>query len=121
MANKEFRLGVLKLGCIGAAPLLDLLLDERADRDDLQVTAVTSGAKLDPDACATATATLVAAAPDLVVMVSPNAALPGKPASRSSRFLMARRKKRSTARTTRANKSSMCRKTRASSCSPPTR
>tara|TARA_R110002096_G_scaffold32768_11_gene95134 strand:- start:1172 stop:2038 length:867 start_codon:yes stop_codon:yes gene_type:complete len=84
MANKEFRLGVLKLGCIGAAPLLDLLLDERADRDDLQVTAVTSGAKLDPDACATATATLVAAAPDLVVMVSPNAALPGPKQSRAA-------------------------------------
>ncbi|MEN9726995.1 MAG: methylene-5,6,7,8-tetrahydromethanopterin dehydrogenase, partial [Pseudomonadota bacterium] len=34
MADRVFRLGVLKLGCIGAAPLLDLLLDERADRED---------------------------------------------------------------------------------------
>lgn len=84
MANKEFRLGVLKLGCIGAAPLLDLLLDERADRDDLHVTAVTSGAKLDPDACATATAAIVASAPDLIVMVSPNAALPGPKQSRAA-------------------------------------
>ena len=51
MSDRVFKLGVLKLGCIGAAPLLDLLLDERADRDDLETRAVTSGAKLDPAAC----------------------------------------------------------------------
>ncbi len=84
MANKEFKLGVLKLGCIGAAPLLDLLLDERADRDDLQVTAVTSGAKLDPAACAAATAVIIASAPDLLIMVSPNAALPGPKQARAA-------------------------------------
>jgi len=84
MAKNEFRLGVLKLGCIGAAPLLDLLLDERADRDDLQVSSVTSGAKLDPDACATATAAVIASAPDLILLVSPNAALPGPKQSRAA-------------------------------------
>jgi len=84
MANNEFKLGVLKLGCIGAAPLLDLLLDERADRSDLQVTSVTSGAKLDPGACADATAAIIASAPDLILMVSPNAALPGPKKSRAA-------------------------------------
>ena len=44
MSNNVFKLGVLKLGCIGAAPLLDLLLDERADREDLDVRGFTSGA-----------------------------------------------------------------------------
>lgn len=83
MSGKVFKLGVLKLGCIGAAPLLDLLLDERADREDLDVRAFTSGAKLDPEACADATASVVAYAPDLVLMVSPNATLPGPEASRT--------------------------------------
>ena len=77
MAEGTFKLGVLKLGCIGAAPLLDLLLDERADRDDLEVRAWTCGAKLDPASCEPPTADLVAWKPQLALLVSPNAALPG--------------------------------------------
>lgn len=72
-----FNLGVLKLGCIGAAPLLDLLLDERADREDLAVRAFTSGAKLDADACAAPAREVIAYRPELILLVSPNAALPG--------------------------------------------
>ncbi|MHA1638047.1 MAG: F420-dependent methylenetetrahydromethanopterin dehydrogenase, partial [Candidatus Thorarchaeota archaeon] len=41
--SKECRIGILKLGCIGAAPLLDLLLDERAERKDIDVVTVGSG------------------------------------------------------------------------------
>jgi methylenetetrahydromethanopterin dehydrogenase len=52
MANEVLRLGVLKRGCIGAASLLDLLLDERADREDIDIRGFTSGAKLDQHACA---------------------------------------------------------------------
>lgn len=77
MTDTMFKLGVLKLGCIGAAPLLDLLLDERADREDLAVRACTSGSKLDLAACEAPTREIVAAAPQLVLLVSPNAALPG--------------------------------------------
>lgn len=77
MADRIFRLGVLKLGCIGAAPLLDLLLDERADREDLEVRAFTCGAKLDPASCQPPTEALLSYAPDFVLLVSPNAALPG--------------------------------------------
>ena len=84
MSGKVFKLGVLKLGCIGAAPLLDLLLDERADREDLDVRAFTSGAKLDPAACADATASTLEYDPDLILLVSPNAALPGPKTSRAS-------------------------------------
>ncbi len=83
MANNVFKLGVLKLGCIGTAPLLDLLLDERADREDLQVRAFTSGAKLDPEACADPTGSVIECHPDLILMVSPNAALPGPKNSRT--------------------------------------
>ncbi|MGE0484840.1 MAG: F420-dependent methylenetetrahydromethanopterin dehydrogenase [Gammaproteobacteria bacterium] len=84
MADKVFKLAVLKLGCIGAAPLLDLLLDERADRDDLETRAFTSGAKLDPESCAGATADCVAYGADLVLLVSPNAALPGPTQARKA-------------------------------------
>jgi methylenetetrahydromethanopterin dehydrogenase len=84
MTNSTVNLGVLKLGCIGAAPLLDLLLDERADREDLNVRAFTSGAKLDNDSCAETTATAIANKPDLMILVCPNAALPGPKASRKA-------------------------------------
>lgn len=84
MADQIFRLGVLKLGCIGAAPLLDLLLDERADREDLAVRAFTCGAKLDPASCQPPTDAVLAYAPDLIVLVSPNAALPGPQAARKA-------------------------------------
>ncbi len=84
MTGSVFRLGVLKLGCIGAAPLLDLLLDERADREDLEVFAFTSGAKLDDAACAKAVALALESRPDLMLLVSPNAALPGPKAARAA-------------------------------------
>ena len=84
MTNSTVNLGVLKLGCIGAAPLLDLLLDERADREDLNVRAFTSGAKLDKDSCAETTASAIANKPDLMLLVCPNAALPGPKASRKA-------------------------------------
>ncbi|MEM7467594.1 MAG: F420-dependent methylenetetrahydromethanopterin dehydrogenase [Pseudomonadota bacterium] len=84
MSDKKVNLGVLKLGCIGASPLIDLLLDERADRDDLNVRAFTSGAKLDNDSCAETTASIIDAKPDLIVLACPNAALPGPKATRAS-------------------------------------
>lgn len=84
MTKSTVNLGVLKLGCIGAAPLLDLLLDERADREDLNVRAFTSGAKLDNDSCADTTSTAIAGKPDLMILVCPNAALPGPKASRKA-------------------------------------
>jgi methylenetetrahydromethanopterin dehydrogenase len=82
MSQVVFKLGVLKLGCIGAAPLLDLLLDERADREDLEVRAYTCGAKLDAASCADPTREILAYRPQLVLLVSPNASLPGPMNSR---------------------------------------
>ena len=84
MAESVFKLGVLKIGCIGTAPLLDLLLDERADRDDLEVRGFTSGAKLDTESCDAALQSLLAYRPDLALIVSPNAALAGPAAVRKA-------------------------------------
>jgi len=75
--SNESRIGFLKLGCIGAAPLLDLLLDERAERKDIDVVSVGSGAKLDPEPCKAAALKMTEMNVGLVVMVSPNASLPG--------------------------------------------
>jgi len=71
------RIGILKLGCIGAAPLLDLILDERAERKDIAERVVTTGASMDPVNCEEATAKLAEMSPGLVIIVSPNASLPG--------------------------------------------
>jgi methylenetetrahydromethanopterin dehydrogenase len=71
------RIGILKLGCIGAAPLLDLILDERAERKDIAVRVVTTGASMDPAHCEEASAKLAEMNPGLVLIVSPNASLPG--------------------------------------------
>ncbi len=84
MADTVFKLAVLKLGYIGAAPLLDLLPDERADREDLETRAFTSGAKLDPESCAAVAADCAAYGADLVLLVSPNAALPGPTQARKA-------------------------------------
>lgn len=84
MTDRVFKLAVLKLGCIGAAPLLDVLLDERADREDLETRGFTSGAKLEPKACEGPTADCLAYGPDLVLLVSPNAALAGPTGSREA-------------------------------------
>lgn len=73
----------MKLGCIGTAPLLDLILDERAERKDIDVRTVTTGASMIPDSCADAAGSLAEMKPDLIVIVSPNAALPGPMKARS--------------------------------------
>ncbi|MFW9800704.1 MAG: F420-dependent methylenetetrahydromethanopterin dehydrogenase [Candidatus Thorarchaeota archaeon] len=82
MSGDVFKLGVVKFGAIGAAPLLDLIFDERADRKDLEVRVFTSGAKLDEDSCIDATKMVIDYKPQLVLSVSPNAALKGPTRSR---------------------------------------
>lgn len=83
MSDDLYRIGVLKFGCIGAAPLLDLILDERADRKDIEVRAFSSGAKLDENSCVGPTRSIIDYSPHLVLSVSPNAALPGPTKSRT--------------------------------------
>ncbi len=77
MSPEVVKVGVIKLGCVGAAPLLEYLLDERADRNDIKVRVVTSGAKLHEEEAEEVTKALLEFKPDLAIVVSPNAALPG--------------------------------------------
>lgn len=70
------KVGFVKLGNIGTSRIVDLLLDERADREDIDARVLGTGAKLTPES-APDTARLMEWNPDLVVVSSPNAALPG--------------------------------------------
>lgn len=70
------KVGFVKLGNIGTSIIVDLLLDERADREDLDVRVLGTGAKLTTEGAAD-TARLLEWNPDVVVVVTPNAALPG--------------------------------------------
>ncbi len=71
------RVGIVKIGNIGSSPLLDALLDERADREDIEVRVVSTGAKLDPSQAEEAAQKLLELRPALLIAASPNAALPG--------------------------------------------
>lgn len=71
------KVGFVKLGNIGSAPLLEFLLDERAERKDIEVRVVGSGAKLGVQEASEVAERMLEYKPDLAVVVSPNAALPG--------------------------------------------
>ena len=75
--SKNVKIGVLKLGCVGTLPLLDVLLDERADRTDIDVRVVGSGSKLGPQQCKEATELMINLKPDIAVLVGPAQAAPG--------------------------------------------
>lgn len=69
--------GFVKLGNIGSAPLLEFLLDERAEREDIDVRVVSSGAKLGVEQAKEVSRKLLEFNPSLVIVTSPNASLPG--------------------------------------------
>jgi len=76
MAN-IVKIGVFKCGNIGAAPVLELLLDELAEREDIRVRTVTTGSKMNVEDVEEALPKLLEFNPDLIVSISPNAAIPG--------------------------------------------
>ncbi len=75
--REVIKVGFGKLGCIASSPLIEYLLDERADRDDLSVRVVSSGAKMGETDAEDVAKALIEFKPDLAVAVSPNAGLPG--------------------------------------------
>jgi methylenetetrahydromethanopterin dehydrogenase len=71
------KVGVFKCGNIGAAPVLELLLDELAEREDIRVQTVTTGSKMNVEDVEEALPKLLEFNPDLIVSISPNVAIPG--------------------------------------------
>lgn len=71
------KVGVFKCGNIGTAPTLELLLDELAEREDIRVRTVTTGSKMNVEDVEETLPKLLEFNPDLIVSISPNAAIPG--------------------------------------------
>src|SRR5512136_3118832 len=78
------RIGIFKCGNIGTSPLLELLLDELADRKDIKVRTVTTGSKMAQEDVEEALPKMLEFNPDLCVVISPNAALPGPSKARET-------------------------------------
>ena len=77
MSATPFLLGVLKLGNIGTSPLLELLFDERAERENFDAVVIGSGAKMNEEVAERSAKLMIEQKPHLVLIPSPNAALKG--------------------------------------------
>lgn len=76
------KVGVAKLGNIASGVMAELLLDERADREDMQTFMATSGTKLQPEDIDRVVSNMKAWKPDFCIVVSPNGVLPGPAGAR---------------------------------------
>lgn len=85
MIGKQFKkIGIFKCGNIGTSPLLELLLDELADRKDIKVRTVTTGSKMALEDVEEALPKMMEFNSDLYVVISPNTALPGPTKARET-------------------------------------
>ena len=78
------KIGIFKCGNIGTSPCLELILDELADRRDIKVRVVTTGSKMGPDDVEEALPKIFEFNPDMMVIISPNTALPGPAKAREA-------------------------------------
>ncbi len=78
------KVGIAKLGNIASGVMAELLLDERADREDMQTFMATSGTKLEVADVDRVVSTLKAYGPDFCIVVSPNGVLPGPTGAREA-------------------------------------
>ncbi len=69
--SRVIKVGVVKAGCIGTLSLLEFLLDERAERTDIDVRVAGSGAKLGPEQCREAASCMIKQKPNLVLLIGP--------------------------------------------------
>ena len=76
------KVGIAKLGNIASGVMAELLLDERADREDMQTFMATSGTKLQPKDIDCVVSNMKAWMPDFCIVVSPNGLLPGPASAR---------------------------------------
>lgn len=74
-SQKISKVGILKLGNIATSVLLEMLLDERADRLDIDVRTISSGAKLEEKSISDALAIFLKEDFDLSIITTPNASL----------------------------------------------
>jgi methylenetetrahydromethanopterin dehydrogenase len=70
-------IAVAKTGNIGSSTVLELLLDERADRRDIEVRVISSGAKMSKKEADYVSEKVRELKPDLILYTTPNASAPG--------------------------------------------
>ncbi|MGQ9566383.1 MAG: F420-dependent methylenetetrahydromethanopterin dehydrogenase [Candidatus Bathyarchaeales archaeon] len=75
--GQRVKVGVFKCGNIASSPVFELLLDELADRQDVKTRTVTTGSKMGAEDVEEALPKLFEFNPNLLVLICPNAALPG--------------------------------------------
>jgi methylenetetrahydromethanopterin dehydrogenase len=86
MSEQQFKkIGVFKCGNIASSPLFELLLDELADRQDIKTRTVTTGSKMAAEDVEEALPKILEFNPNLLILISPNASLPG-PAKAREKF-----------------------------------
>ena len=66
------KIGIIKIGNIGTSPIIDLILDERADREDIDVRTISSGAKMEEEQVNDILPRINDFNPDIVIFISPN-------------------------------------------------
>lgn len=71
------KISVIKTGNIATSLVLDLLLDERAEREDISVRTFGTGAKMTPQEVSGVVDEAVKFEPDVILYVSPNPGAPG--------------------------------------------
>jgi methylenetetrahydromethanopterin dehydrogenase len=78
----KVKIGVFKCGNVGTAPIFELLLDELAQRKDITVRTVSSGSKMGLEDVHDALPKIFEFDLDLLMLISPNPAVPGPTAAR---------------------------------------
>ncbi|MDD3408054.1 MAG: F420-dependent methylenetetrahydromethanopterin dehydrogenase [Methanobacteriaceae archaeon] len=71
------KIGIIKSGNIASSPVLELLLDERADRPNIDVRIISSGAKMSPEHTEEVVPKIKDFDPDFCIFTSPNPTAPG--------------------------------------------
>lgn len=71
------KIAIIKSGNIGTSPVIDLLLDERADRPNIDVRTFGSGAKMNPEQVEDVVPKIEDFKPDFAIFISPNPGAPG--------------------------------------------
>ena len=77
------KISIIKLGFIGATPIFECLLDERSSRKDITVRVFSPGVKMD-DGVPEIVESAVKFAPDFVILITPNADMPGPKTAREA-------------------------------------
>ena len=74
---EKVKIGVFKCGNIGASPLLELLFDELAEREDIEVRTLTTGSKMGVKDIEEVLPRIFEFSPNLIIFISPNTAISG--------------------------------------------